>query len=293
MSISPRLACLRRTASRDASRRASGCTVRRSWASCSACADRNSTCSICFGTAERATWSRPRSSAVRRRTSSVIILRNAAMRSRISRRSTSSAKLPSSTSGPRRSAMIRASSVSGESMRNDWYADQVGCPARPRMPLPTPPARPSASTMARASSSSDSVSPSRSSSARTSRRASTSTGPSSASSMRGTSTSPLPAPQRGGPVEVEEGVERLALARAAQQRGGQPLAQVLAVDEVQRAEHPCGVDGLARPHRHAVPPQGADERDEVPRQAVLDDGHAIEVSSAAARRRLSRRRTGV
>ena len=52
MSIVAARACRRRTASRVASCRASGCTVRRSSASCSACADRKSTWSTASGTAD-------------------------------------------------------------------------------------------------------------------------------------------------------------------------------------------------------------------------------------------------
>ena len=290
MSISPRLACLRRTASRAASRRASGCTVRRSWASCSACAERNSTCSICFGTAERATWSRPRSSAVRRRTSSVIILRNAAMRSRISRRSTSSAKLPSSTSGP-----AQVGQDPGQQRLRGEHAQRLV--RRPRG-LPGEPADAGARSARAAQRVDDGAGEL---GQRLGVAVAQQLGEDVAQGVdvdravlgvvdAGHVDLAAARAQRGGPVQLEEGVERLALARAAQQRRGKALAQVLAVDEVERAEHPRGVDGLARPDRHAVPPQGAHEGDEVARQAVLDDGHTV--SSAAARRRLSRRRTG-
>lgn len=66
------------------------------------------------GTPVRAVASRPRTSAPRRRASSVTIRRNAAMRARTSRRETSSANgLSAPARVPFRSASTRASSVSG------------------------------------------------------------------------------------------------------------------------------------------------------------------------------------
>ena len=75
--------------------------------------------------------------------------------------------------------------------------------------------------------------------------------------------------RRDREVEVEQGVERLPLAGAAEQRGGQPLAQLLALQQVERAQHLSGVDRLAGADGDVVAAQRRDELQQVAGQSVL------------------------
>lgn len=78
-----------------------------------------------------------------------------------------------------------------------------------------------------------------------------------------------PGAQRGREPQVEQRVEGVALPGAAQQRRGEPFPQLVAVQQVEGAEHTGRVDGLPRADRDVVAAQCGDEVDEVPGQAVL------------------------
>jgi len=72
----------------------------------------------------------------------------------------------------------------------------------------------------------------------------------------------------GREVEVEDGVEYVALATAAHERRSQSLAQPLAVVEAEHLHHPAGVDRLAGAARQALAAQGADHLDQPRADAV-------------------------
>ena len=90
---------------------------------------------------------------------------------------------------------------------------------------------------------------------------------------RAASTSPSAGALPEREPQVEQRVEGLALPGAAQQRGGEPLAQLArGRSRSSSAMHRGGVDGLPRPDGDAVAAQRVDEVDEVGGQTVRRDG---------------------
>ena len=145
MSIRPRWACLRRAASRDASRRASGCT--RAAQLGELLGVRGQEVDLLgllrHGRARHLVAPAHLGGPPPHLVGDHLAERGDALAD-LAAQHLLGERLPLARVGaPRRSARIRASSVSGESMRSAWYADQVGCPRRARRDTgcPTPPDR--------------------------------------------------------------------------------------------------------------------------------------------------------
>ena len=191
----------------------------------SRCARRKSTWSASGGTAERATWSRSRSSAIRRRTSAstycaergdALLQRSAGRPARPGRHACSPASSASSIRGDQRLRRQRAQHPVGE----------PGLPAAAGLP-----ARPSSATASRANRRSASSSPSSSSSAQlVAQRVQVGLARLAGARRprrRGARQRRTRVAHRRRPPQVEEQVERRPVRRPLEQRGGQRRPQLL------------------------------------------------------------------